>query len=180
MALDDWADVMKANIEKHKEAIQGNAAMMVGFWNRGKYYEAGEMAAIIASMQYEMPTITTPAPVKNDFLVYSAANDDILVFKQTAGFNKWVLDKTNTYADPSYPVKGTVVKFTVSGIFYQEYTLSKCHFDVFMNGTELANLPEPCVGSVKPGDFWTKTFAFPVPDIAPSGTYDVKVSGDAV
>lgn len=121
----------------------------------------------VCGIQMEPSWATTQSAVK--------ANESI-VFTQTTGQDKFIMDTTQTSCDPAYPTKGSTAKFTVGGTWLQAETLTDVEFKVLMNGTALADIPEADAESVTPGMPWTKTFTFPIPSFAPSGTYDVTVA----
>jgi len=103
-------------------------------------------------------------------------NGDALVFTQTSGQATFLLDTTVTHCDPAYPVKGTTAKFVVGGTWFMPEAVNDVEFEVSMNGTALADIPEADVESVQPGQAWSKEFDFPIPGFAPSGTYHVTVA----
>lgn len=160
MAQENYEDLIMANMKQYAHEIDGYAAQMIAAWEIGKYYEAGKLAGVVDSYIFKMPEF----------------RGDTLVFTQTGGMDKFLLDTTGTFCDPAYPVKGTTAKFTVAGTWLMPETLVDVEFKVLMNGTPLADLPEADAETVAPGAPWSKEFDFPVPGFAPSGTYDVTVS----
>ena len=84
----------------------------------------------------------------------AAPNGDALVFTQTSGQAAFLLDNTVTHCEPAYPVKGVTAKFIVGGIWFMPESINDVEFQVSMNGTALADIPESDVESVQPGQSW--------------------------
>jgi hypothetical protein len=164
MDLPNWEEVMKTNAETNANTIRGYVTQMEHAWNKGRYYDAGKFGGMIDLILFQAPETLMAVP------------NESLVFTQTSGQAVFLMDTSKTYADPSYPVKGTTAKFHVGGTWFMPETIADVEFKVMMNGTPLADIPEADAETVAPGAPWTKEFDFPIPGFAPSGTYDVVVS----
>ena len=127
------------------------------------------------SFHYLKDLQQTTLPVLDQGFLQEPIND-ALVFTQTSGMDKFLLDTTQTHSIPSYPVKGQTAQFFIGGTWLMPETLVDVEFKVLMNGTPLADLPEADAETVAPGAPWSKEFDFPIPGFAPSGQYDVTVS----
>ena len=113
--------------------------------------------AVAASMQLQ-------TPVSNQ-----------CVFTQTDGLGIFLMDESQTYADPDPPQLGSTVYFTLGGLWTQPVNIDHLNFKCHLFGVLVYNEDFSDVESVDPG-MWSYSLPFDVPPVAPSTTYYVTVS----
>ena len=99
-------------------------------------------------------------------VTYQQCDDDV---------GQFTFDDANTYNDPAPVAKGSDLNLNLAGVFGDSGTLTNIHIHVDWNGTPLYD--EDHKQSTKIGDDFKTTIGWFVPAFAPSGKYDVTLSG---
>jgi len=61
-AQDNWKEIVKKNYNDNKHSITGFNEQMMKAWEGGMYYQAGQLAGLIAAIEFDMPD-PVPVPV---------------------------------------------------------------------------------------------------------------------
>ena len=99
-------------------------------------------------------------------VTYAQCDDDMGMF---------TFDDASTYNDPNPVAKGSNLNLNLAGIFGDQGTLTNIHIHVDWNGTPLYD--EDHNQSTDVADEFKTTIGWNVPSFAPSGDYDVTLTG---
>ena len=98
------------------------------------------------------------------------------VFVQTDGFDYFLLDNSQTFANPDPPKTGGLELFTIGGIWLDDNYLDHTNFKCHLFGALVYDEDFPYDADVSAGG-WSNTTPFDVPSVAPNTTYYITVSG---
>lgn len=69
-AQENWQQIVKTNYMDNKHSIAGFNEQMMKAWKGGMYYEAGQLAGLIAAIEFDMPD-PIPVPVPSNVPPYA-------------------------------------------------------------------------------------------------------------
>ena len=101
-----------------------------------------------------------------------------MVFEQVDDMSYFLMDNSQTYANPDPPQTGGTVTFTLGGLWIQPADIDHVNFQCHLFGVLVYNEDFADFESVQPGG-WAYNVPFDVPSVAPSTTYFITVTAKA-
>ena len=105
-----------------------------------------------------------------------AAAGQKLVFTQTDNLGIFIMDQSQTFAEPDPPQLNSHTIFTLGGIFTQPVRMDHTEFLCEIYGQQVYDEKFPDAEEILPGS-WSYALPFDIPKIAPPTTYHVTIKG---